>query len=397
MFVDILETKVAIDDPLPVHQVRELYKACLATDDIENLNVSPLTEVLEMMDLPTTLPSDSTTGNFSLMKTLALIQYHLKIRDVIFTVGIEAHPQNKSRRILLLYPPAVGRTLASRHKESIVGPDPQYFADRKKRSASQYVQDEIRYRSIVMETFESARNSTQRLDVSKLRAAALKTLVLEAQITGGRTRTAVYRMMTLSDLQNETDTHLQSLKLENIRNKIDWELFIQTLLKGVEDLPEDLWNPLLVYDTTYFQNLAVILANTKTESLQRIIWWKVVDHLIVYSMEALRGLKYIKHGDHKIFSRTEECLQLIENMMPLAVSYKISTQPKMNRTKQRVEEMMADIRVAFLALVHQAKWMDKETKNQAIRKLRAMGLMIAYPDFFVEPGYIEEEYNGDHY
>ena len=31
MFVDILETKVAIDDPLPVHQVRELYKACLAT------------------------------------------------------------------------------------------------------------------------------------------------------------------------------------------------------------------------------------------------------------------------------------------------------------------------------------------------------------------------------
>jgi hypothetical protein len=72
------------------------------TDDIENLNVSPLTEVLEMMDLPTTLPSDSTTGNFSLMKTLALIQYHLKIRDAIFTVGIEAHPQNKSRRILLV-------------------------------------------------------------------------------------------------------------------------------------------------------------------------------------------------------------------------------------------------------------------------------------------------------
>jgi hypothetical protein len=53
--------------------------------------------------------------------------------------------------------------------------------------------------------------------------------------------------------------------------QIDWELFIQTLLKGVEDLPEDLWNPLLVYDTTYFQNLAVILANTKTESLRKLL------------------------------------------------------------------------------------------------------------------------------
>jgi hypothetical protein len=27
-------------------------------------------------------------------------------------------------------------------------------------------------------------------------------------------------MMTLSELQNETDTHLQSLKLENVRNKV---------------------------------------------------------------------------------------------------------------------------------------------------------------------------------
>lgn len=56
--------------------------------------------------------------------------------------------------------------------------------------------------------------------------------------------------------------------------------------------------------------------------------------------------------------------------------------------------MMADIRVAFKALVRRAKWMDEETKNNALRKLRAMGQLIAYPNFFVEPGYIEEKYRG---
>ena len=56
--------------------------------------------------------------------------------------------------------------------------------------------------------------------------------------------------------------------------------------------------------------------------------------------------------------------------------------------------MMADIRVAFEALVRQAKWMDEETRNHALRKLRAMGQLIAYPDFFAEPGYIEEQYRG---
>lgn len=56
--------------------------------------------------------------------------------------------------------------------------------------------------------------------------------------------------------------------------------------------------------------------------------------------------------------------------------------------------MMADIRVAFKALVRQAKWMDEETRNHALRKLRAMGQLIGYPDFFVKSGYMEEQYRG---
>jgi len=56
--------------------------------------------------------------------------------------------------------------------------------------------------------------------------------------------------------------------------------------------------------------------------------------------------------------------------------------------------MMADIRRAFKVLVHQAKWMDEKTRNHALRKLRAMGQLIAYPNFFAEPSYIEEKYRG---
>jgi membrane metallo-endopeptidase-like protein 1 len=54
--------------------------------------------------------------------------------------------------------------------------------------------------------------------------------------------------------------------------------------------------------------------------------------------------------------------------------------------------MMADIRVAFMSIVHQTKWMDEETRNNALHKLRAMGQKIAYPDFFIAPSYIEERY-----
>ena len=50
---------------------------------------------------------------------------------------------------------------------------------------------------------------------------------------------------------------------------------MQTLLKDVQDLPEEFWNPVMVYDMTYFQNLAAILATTKTESLRKLLYCTV--------------------------------------------------------------------------------------------------------------------------
>jgi len=72
------------------------------TGDIENLNISPLTEALEMMGLPSALPSENTTENFGLTKTLALIQLHLQISEALVNVNVAAHPHNKSRLILLV-------------------------------------------------------------------------------------------------------------------------------------------------------------------------------------------------------------------------------------------------------------------------------------------------------
>ena len=50
---------------------------------------------------------------------------------------------------------------------------------------------------------------------------------------------------------------------------------MQTFLKDVQDLPEEFWNPLMVYDTTYFQNLAAVLATTKTESLRKLLYYNL--------------------------------------------------------------------------------------------------------------------------
>jgi hypothetical protein len=84
---------------------------------------------------------------------------------------------------LQLYPPRQTTLFAGLHGESVVGPDPHHFLKPKKRSASRFVEDELRYRIVAIETFETLRNGKQRMYVSELRAAAMKTLVLEAEIS----------------------------------------------------------------------------------------------------------------------------------------------------------------------------------------------------------------------
>jgi hypothetical protein len=72
------------------------------TGDIETLSIRPLTEALEMMGLPTALPSENTTENFSLTKTLALIMLHLRRCEPLLAMNIIIHPRNNSRLILLV-------------------------------------------------------------------------------------------------------------------------------------------------------------------------------------------------------------------------------------------------------------------------------------------------------
>jgi hypothetical protein len=72
------------------------------TGDIENLSISPLTEALEMMGLPSALTSENTPESFSLTRTLALIQLHLQTSDALVSVHIAEHPLNNSRFILLV-------------------------------------------------------------------------------------------------------------------------------------------------------------------------------------------------------------------------------------------------------------------------------------------------------
>jgi len=56
--------------------------------------------------------------------------------------------------------------------------------------------------------------------------------------------------------------------------------------------------------------------------------------------------------------------------------------------------MMEDIRSAFVDKVQTLEWMDEETRKATLLKAKDMRVNIAFPDFVLTQGGIEDYYAG---
>ncbi|PSN56810.1 hypothetical protein C0J52_02674 [Blattella germanica] len=388
---DILEAKNVPGDPKPVQQARSLYHTCMDTEVLEILGLKPVTDILGIFGLSGRVPSSGTTEFFNLTRTLALIEYHLTISDLIVTVGVSPSPRDSSVRMLLLTPPRVDVQDYSKYSP-IVGPDPEYYV-KEEDSLPERLKNDLNYRSMIMAVFEKAYHPEHQYNMTELRVAAMKTLLLEAQIVKLKSGDAETVEKKISEMQNELNNLLKKQNLSS-DNELNLKQMIEILFQNIKNCHPD--KSILVHDYEYFKKVVVILAKSRTETIQRLIWWKVVNYLSMLSTMELRSLKHSRakpNSNYGAIPRSKECLMQIHDLMPAAVSYKIATNPAFNTTKKRVEEMLGDISKGFVSLLNEAEWMDKETRERALDKVTAMGHMIGFPHYLVEAGYIEQLYS----
>lgn len=63
-------------------------------------------------------------------------------------------------------------------------------------------------------------------------------------------------------------------------------------------------------------------------------------------------------------------------------------------SKAAAQEMVDGIRKEFEVILNNVNWMDEETRESALHKLKAMATYIGYPDELMDNAKIEELYNG---
>ncbi|XP_055349779.1 neprilysin-1-like [Paramacrobiotus metropolitanus] len=104
--------------------------------------------------------------------------------------------------------------------------------------------------------------------------------------------------------------------------------------------------------------------------------------------------KRIISGESQTDPLWKRCVQKVETYLPLALA-SLYVDKKLDRhSKQKVSDMVTNIRKSFAERLKNENWMDEQTRARALEKLHGMLEFDIYPEFYVQNiSLIEEIYD----
>lgn len=443
--IDVLQLNVTDKDPKPVVMVHNFFKSCTDTDQLEQLGLDPMLDLLANLSLPRGMPTKATAEGWPLARTLAAAQRFIS-KDILVEIGLEkddTKPDNETL-IMHLLPPQNNNPLPE--VPGLVAEDPERppgagpSAVPAGLSSKELVVLRISYMARVMAIVDAAAHEDSpdyETNTTEVSAAALRVLLVDSQLnsaTSQKDLTAEKPLRTtfrelqqlmlnatlqpaptppadaevLSTAAPSTETTAPAASTTTAAPgspsaapaslKIDFAQYLEVLLEGLNATIDVENDPILVTDPSYFKALAVVLSQAKPETIQRLVWWKVVETVSPHTVQLFRDMKHTLlsavYKGLQPTSRTKFCVRSVKTFMHMAVSYQMAVVNPLKDTANRVREMLSDIMAGFGELVHAVGWMDSTTKLATLDKAAAIRAFIGYPDWLLEDGELDRFYEG---
>ncbi|KAI4463570.1 zinc metalloprotease family m13 neprilysin-related [Holotrichia oblita] len=207
------------------------------------------------------------------------------------------------------------------------------------------------------------------------------------------------RTIKASELQNLTDF---LMKENNLKPKEVWKTYFNMLFQDIENVTLDLdGKDLIRYlpnDLDYINSIVVYLAKKRSIYLELYAWYHTVYSMIVSTTTEISEYIYKESAPFKknsiLRSRSMDCADLVIEFMGIAVSYGIADKSFLTVTKPKVDEMLINIKDAFVQRVKTLKWMDEKTKNATLEKSEEMVSFIGFPEWLLNKSALEYYYAG---
>ncbi|KAL0268448.1 UNVERIFIED_CONTAM: hypothetical protein PYX00_010396 [Menopon gallinae] len=415
---NILEAPVTSSDLECVKRTKYFYQACVNSTELNHLGLEPLFELLELVELPRSIPTKEEAETFNLGKTLALAQRHLS-QDILITVSLERIGNRnmttvQNTTVLKLSPSVTGLSVFKRWK-----PDTDILALRNGKTFGEKIEHgeteghdslkRLSARRVILATIsfitEICREIVKELEMNdsynstELVATAYKIITFTAELIkdwnnkNNETIDEEDQYMTFSEFQAILD---EESKNEMVSNKVDWKEYISTLFENANVTYNIDTDIVIIESMEYFKFLSRVLGEAKPVTIQRHVWWKLIEEFGKYTTTNMRHAyekyKHALYGESVPSSRSETCTLTMRNYMNIALSHQMAKMDNISAATEKVRQMLKDIEKVFGSLVDSLSWMDPVTKSMTLDKAQSIKDEIGYPPFLFEDEKVEKFY-----
>ncbi|MEQ8927839.1 MAG: M13 family metallopeptidase [Fulvivirga sp.] len=255
-------------------------------------------------------------------------------------------------------------------------PDRDYYTktdSRSKEIREKYVVHVSRMLQLLGDAPESA-------DAQAKRIMALETRLAEASMTNVEQRNipALYNKMSLT-------------QLGEIVPSVDWKMYFADM--GVNDI-----DTIIVTQPEFMKEFQAIVNDGIVDVWKEYLRWRLIDGAAAYLSndfvqanfeffsKELRGVEEMRPRWKRVLSTTN-------NSLGEAIGKLYVDEVFPPEAKQKAQEMVENIKLAYAERIKNLDWMTDSTKTKALEKLKKMVVKIGYPDEW--RSYAELEVNGD--
>jgi putative endopeptidase len=218
-------------------------------------------------------------------------------------------------------------------------------------------------------------------------AAADALLAIETKLAEA-SRTPVQ----LRDREAQYNKHTRE-KLAELTPKFDWNVYF----KSIDVTPV---NEVIVGQPKFFERVNELLSSTPIADWQAYLRWHLIHAAAPYLSAKLENEEFHffsedLRGVKEMQPNWKRALGTLDRQMGEAVGRLYVEKHFTPAAKQRMDDLVKNILVAYRQRIETRDWMGAETKKQALAKLEAIALKVGYPKVWRD--YSPLQIKGDSY
>ncbi|XP_065215808.1 neprilysin-2 isoform X2 [Planococcus citri] len=364
------QLKMIITEPIsdydikPYKLAKNLYKACMDRNKIEEVGLEPALKMLKRLGGWPVLEANWDEGSFTWRDSVYKFRKEGFSVDYFIDFSVATDLKNTTVRIIDIDQASLGLSreyLVKGLDEKIVAAYYKYMVD----IAVLFGADRNR---ATKELRESLDFEIQLANIS---------LPLEER----RNATKLYNPMNITYIQRQFPS-------------IPWLEYINTILAPTNKISES--EVVIINTPQYLHNLETLLSKTPKRIQANYVMWRAAASSVSYLTESVRKrqLDYSTElsGRTEREPRWKECVDNAAGSFALAIGSLYVRRFFKDDAKKNALDMVEGIRKEMYKILSTVDWMDESTRKNALDKARSMVNHIAYPDELLEEKKLIEFY-----